>query len=398
MKRDSEDERAGLVDFTLSEATLRLRRSEKWQQYGPQILPAHVGEMDFSVADAVRRAAISRYDEGDFGYPWGSNEALARAFAERMRARFDWVVDSERVLALGNVLQGVYASILAFSEPGDGVIVMTPSYPPLRDAVFQTARRLLALPLRSDGERYRFDVGEFDALLGQGARLLLLCNPHNPTGRAFSRTELICIGERAIAHGLIVISDEIHADLVFPGHVHIPFASLGPELAARTITLTSASKSFNIPGLRCAVAYFGSSVLQRQFDQRMPAALLGDPSPAGVDATVAAWTQGQPWLDAVIKHLTDCVTHLGAALNTQLPEIRWHAPDATYFAWLDCEALHLGVPASRFFHDATHVALAPGEAFDPNAQHFARLNFATSRMLLDCMVDRMVNGYSAIAR
>lgn len=378
------------AEMVLSEAALRSRRSEKWQRLEPHILPADVGEMDFSVAEAVHASIMKRCGEGDFNYFPQGNEALACAFATRMRAHFDWTVDPRRVRAFGDVVQGLYASVMAFSERSDGVVVMTPTYTGLRDAVIHTGRQLLTLPLSDDGAQYTFDVEELDALMNRGARLLLLCHPHNPTGRVFTRAELMSIGERAVAHDMVVVSDEIHAELAFAGRAHLPFASLEPEIAARTVTLTSASKSFNLPGLRCALAYFGSSALQRQFERRLPPALLGDPAPLGVDATIAAWSEGQAWLDMVKRHLAGCRDYLASALRTRLPEIRWHPPDATYFAWLDCEALKLDVPAARFFHDAAHIALSPGEAFDPQAPQFVRMNFATSHALLEQILERMV--------
>lgn len=375
--------------FTLPEADLRRRRSEKWQRYAPHILPADVGEMDFMVADAVRAVVLERGEAGEFSHFPQGNESLANAFAAHMQACFDWRVAPEQVRAFGDVVQGLYASVLAFSERNDEIVVMTPTYAALRDAVLHTGRRVSALHLFDDGTRYAFDVHEFDELLGRGARVLMLCHPHNPTGRAFSRQELMAIGERAIAHDIVVVSDEIHAELMLEHRAHVPFASLAPEIAARTVTLSSASKSFGVPGLRCATAYFGSPDLLRRFERCVPLALLGDPSPLGVDATIAAWSEGQAWLDAMTEHLTACKDHLAHAVRIRLPEIRWHAPEATYFAWLDCGALNLRTAAARFFLDAAHVALAPGEAFDADSQHFVRMNFATSHALLDRIVDRM---------
>lgn len=376
-------------ELALAEAVLRGRRSEKWWRVEPHILPADVGEMDFAIAEPIRAAIAQHCDAGEFNALPYANDVLAHAFAARMRARFDWAVDTQRIHAFGDVVQGLYASVMAFSDPEDGVIVMTPTYAPLRDAVLRLERRLLPLPMRDDGGRYTFDVDDLDALLSGGARLLLLCHPHNPTGRVFTHEELTSIAERAIAHDLIVVSDEIHADLVFAEQTYRPFASLGPEIAGRTVTLSSASKSFNLSGLRCALAHFGSAALRQRFEQRVPSALLGDPTPLGVHATVAAWSEGQAWLDAARAQLAACRARLAAQLAARLPEIRWHPPDATYFAWLDCEALQLDMPASEFFRSAARVALSPGEAFDTHADRFVRLNFATSDVLLDAIVERM---------
>lgn len=376
-------------EVALTEAVLRSGRSEKWRRVEPHMLPADVGEMDFAIAEPIRAALAQHCAAGEFNALPHANEVLAHTFAARMRTRFDWVVDTQLIHAFGDVVQGVYASVMTFSDPDDGVVVMTPSYAPLRDAVLQLKRRLLPLPMRDDGQRYTFDVDDLGALLSGGARLLLLCHPHNPTGRVFTHQELTSIAERAVAHDMVVVSDEIHAELVFAERAYRPFASLGPEIAARTVTLSSASKSFNLPGLRCALACFGSAALRQRFEQRVPSALLGDPTPLGVHATVAAWSEGQAWLDAVRAQLAMGRNRLASVLAARLPEIRWHPPDATYFAWLDCEALQLDMPAAQFFRSAARVALSPGEAFDARADHFVRLNFATSDVLLEAIVERM---------
>src|SRR5262249_44191850 len=177
--------------------------------------------------------------------------------------------------------------------------------------------------------------------------------------------------------------DEIHADLVYSGHQHIPFASLSPEIAARTVTITSPTKSFNIPGLRCAVLHFGSAKLRERFLQRIPARLMGDPNAVGVDATVAAWTQGQPWLDAVVAHLQRARDRLVDRLRREVPEIRCISPEGSFLAWLDCTKLGFNTSAYDFFHDKARIAFSPGENFDPACAQFVRFNFATSMPILE---------------
>jgi cystathionine beta-lyase len=187
-----------------------------------------------------------------------------------------------------------------------------------------------------------------------------------------------------------VISDEIHSDLVFPGQQHIPFASLSPEIAARTVTLNSATKSFNIPGLRCAIMAFGSDELQRRFHKRIPFRVTGQGSIVGIDATIAAWNEGQPWLDAVMDHLLKARNRVKEVLSAQAPEIDFYAPEATYLTWLDCSKLRLSTSAFQFFLDHARVGLSAGETFDPACSQFVRLNFGTSMPILDEILDRMV--------
>ena len=194
----------------------------------------------------------------------------------------------------------------------------------------------------------------------------------------------------AIRRDLVVVSDEIHADIVYPGNTHIPLASLHPEIAARTITITSATKSFNIPALRCAVIHFGAPALKEGFQKRIPSRLLGSPGVTGVDATVAAWDEGQPWLDEILAQLRANRDWLVATLAAELPGVTMRVPEATYLAWLDCRALELSCPAGQFFLDQARVGLNFGEAFGADYAGFVRLNFATPAAILREIVRRMV--------
>ena len=382
------------IDFELSQGALRARRNAKWNQYGADVIPAWVADMDFTVAKPIRSAIERIVHDDDFGYPLRDGEradrAAALAFVERMKSRYGWEVSSDLVIPMADLVQGTYAPILAFSDPGDGVILQTPSYPPFRDTIATTERKLLPLPMRYQGDRYGFDLDELKALVEKDTRIFVLCNPQNPTGRVFGRDELLAVGEFAIQHDLIVISDEIHSDLVYPGRQHIPFASLGPDIAARTVTLNSATKSFNIPGLRCALVAFGNKQLRDRFHRRIPAKLTGSANVMGVDATVAAWREGQPWLDAVMAHLLRARDRVKQVLEAEAPEIVFHAPEAMYLAWLDCTKLRLSTSAFQFFLDNARVGLSAGEDFDPAATQFVRLNFGTSMSILNEILDRMI--------
>jgi cystathionine beta-lyase len=388
--------------FDLSEEMLRRRRNAKWNQYAADVLPAFVAEMDFSVAPAIEASIRTIVDRQDYGYPMRdggkAGPALAAAFARRMQERFAWEIDPALVVPVADLVQGTYAPLLAFSEPGDGVVLQVPNYPPFREVIRSTDRRLIPLPMRDDGTRFVCDTDEIADAVDERTRIFVLCNPQNPTGRVFSRQELLVIGNFCIAHDLIVLSDEIHADIVYAGHRHIPFASLSPELAARTVTLTSVTKSFNIPGLRCAVLHFGSAALRERFGRRMPQRLMGDPNTIGVDATMAAWTHGQPWLDDVMAHLHANRDRVVATLAAELPQIKCHSPEATFLAWLDCSRLGLDSAAFAFFHDKARIAFSAGETFDPGCGAFVRFNFATSRTILDQILDRMVAAVGGLGR
>lgn len=379
-----------IPDFDrLDLATLRRRRGEKWQLYGPEVLPAWVAEMDFPLAAPVQRVLAEAFEIGDVGYPLDVQpDALPAAFAERMQARFGWNADPRGVEVLTDVVQGIYVAIDQFSEPGEGVVVQTPVYPPFLAAVRELRRHLVENALVAGATRHEIDFDQLRGALDSNTRVFLLCNPQNPTGRVFERTELEQLAELAIAHDLVVVADEIHGDLVYGGRRHIPFASLAPEVEARTITLTSATKAFNIPGLRCAVAHFGSDALKRRFN-RVPRHIRGGIGSLGQAATLAAWREGQPWLDAVLAYLDGNRSHVARFVAERLPGVRHFEPEATFLAWLDCRGLELAPTPQAFFLQHARVALSDGGAFGAPGRGFARLNFATSRPLLDEIATRL---------
>ena len=306
-----------------------------------------------------------------------------------MASRFGWETRAQDVHLIGDLVQATFAAITAFSEPGDATVLQLPSYPPFQTAIRDTGRRLVDNYMRDDGTHWRLDLAAYDAAPDPRARVLIVCHPQNPTGRAFTRAELEEVAAFAVRHDLIVVADEIHADILYPGSTHIPFASLSPEAAARTLTITSATKSFNIPGLRCAVMHFGTPDLRARFFARIPARLLGTPGITGLDATIAAWDHGQPWLDAMLRRLQANRDWLARTLPEALPGVRMRVPEATFLAWLDCTALELPMPAGRFFLEHARVGLNAGETFSPRHAGFARLNFATSPEILEQIVGRM---------
>jgi cystathionine beta-lyase len=288
---------------------------------------------------------------------------------------------------LTDVMQGVYVGISQLSEPGAGVVIQTPVYNPFFGAVRGTGRKIVAAPLAQGAARFELD---HDVLrrAAEGAQVLLLSHPHNPTGRCYDRAELEAIAEIALANDLVVISDEIHADLVLSGARFVPFASLSPEVAARTLTLNSASKAFHIAGLRCAVGVFGSDEMKRRF-AGVPRHVRGGINILGFEATRAAWLHGGPWLDAVVAHLRGNRDFLARAVAERLPGVVHHPPEATYLAWLDCRALALEPTPFRFFLERAEVALSDGATFGAPGEGFVRLNFATSRAILAEAVERM---------
>jgi cysteine-S-conjugate beta-lyase len=374
------------TDFTIP--FLRARRTNKWHKFADDVLPAWVADMDFGVAPPIAEAMERLTRNQEYGYA-AREGLLAEAFARRMQSRFNWTVDPADAHPIGDLVQASFSSVMAFSEPGDAVALQLPSYPPFMRAIEDTGRRLIANHMRDNGTRWVLDLAAYDSAPDPRARVLIFCHPQNPTGRAYTRSELEQVAAFVLRHDLIVVSDEIHADIVYPGSAHIPLASLSPEMAARTITITSATKSFNIPALRCAVMHFGTPELKERFFARIPSRLLGSPGVTGVDATIAAWDEGQPWLDEILGQLQANRDWLMQNLGDMLPSVTLRRPEATYLAWLDCSALNLPIPAGQFFLDQARVGLNAGETFGERYAAFTRLNFATPAPVLKAIVGRM---------
>lgn len=378
----------GLAHLRLE--TLRERPGVKWRAPGGRIA-AWIADMDFPIAPAIVERLHARVV--DLGYPaWDETgrSPLAARFAARMASRYGWEPDRERLRELSDVMQGIAMAIHHLSEPGDGVLVHTPSYPPFLRAISEQHRRLVPVPARPATDGVVFDYDELErrlAALDQPPRMWILCHPQNPTGRVFASEELARIAAIAERFDLVVISDEIHADLVHEPHRHVPFASLGGTTASRTITVTSSSKAFNLAGMRWAIMHVGVDHLSDQLAS-IPRHYLGEPSLLAVEATDAAWTDGDAWLAAVRTQLDENRTLLRDLLARHLPDVGYDPPEATYLAWLDCRRLELGDDPAATFR-SRGVELASGPNFGPDGHGWARLNFATSPTVLEQIVERM---------
>jgi len=372
---------------SLDVEALRRKRGAKWGARDARF-SAWVADMDFPVAPAIVDALRAVIDGNEFGYPnWGgpfSKSPAAKLFVSRMTERFDWEPDPDRVHDMIDVIQGMRSSVHHLSDPGDGVVLHMPSYHPFIDTIDEMERRLV--PVVCDGDAFDYDDLEV-RLADDPATLWILCHPHNPLGHVFERAELERIAEIAERHDLVVISDEIHSDLLMPGFVHIPFASLGPEVSARTVTVTSASKAFNLAGLRWAVMHAGSAAMDEAL-RSLPGHYLGAPNVMAVTATVAAWTEGGSWLDAVLAVVDENRHALTGLLDRHLPGVAYEPPSATYLAWLDCRPLGLGDDPAETFRERG-VELSPGPQFGPQGFGHARINLATSPNVLAATVEAM---------
>jgi len=382
----------------LSLTDLRARPGAKWQVPGARLLPAWVADMDFPVAEPVREALHGFVEGADYGYPdWPDGASpLRAAFAERMTERFGWRPDVAHVREFTDVTQAVQAVLHLATERGDGVALHTPAFGPFVRGIERMGRRLVPIPMVDTPSGWTFDLDRFaEDLVNTSCRVLLLVNPQNPTGRAFTRAELRGLADLAEQHGLLVISDEIHSDLTYRPHRHIPFASLDPGTAERTVTLTSASKAFNLAGMRCAIGHIGPAWLRSEF-AALPPNLLGSVGLLAAGATLAAWSSGADWLDSVVGYLDRNRTLVANTLAERAPHIRCHLPEATYLAWLDCRELGWGDDPATAFRDLAGVELSPGPSFNPGGDGFVRLNFATPTPLLREILDRLTTAASLL--
>jgi cystathionine beta-lyase len=354
----------------------------KWNRYQPDVLALWIAEMDFPTAPAILAAIRGAVDRQEFGYARPEETTgLPDAVAAWSQARHGWPIDPARVHLLPDVLTGVALAIDCFTPPGSPIVLPTPAYMPFFQVPEVVDRPLVEVPLVEDGDRLTLDLEGIDRALAAGAGSVLLCQPYNPVGRSFTVEELVGLARVVDRHGARVAADEIHASLTYDRR-HVPYASVSEEAANHTITLTSASKAWNLPGLRCAQAIVNNPADEQRW-QQIPYLRTHGASTIGIEANLAAYQSGAAWLDETLDHLDAQRHRLTKLLADLLPEVRYTVPEATYLAWLDFSALELPEEPAEFFLDRARVALNPGAAFGGGGATFARLNFATSAEILE---------------
>jgi cystathionine beta-lyase len=355
--------------------------SVKWGVYGPEVLPLWVADMDFRSPPAVLEALAQRVAHGVFGYGKEPRQ-LAEVIAARLAQLYDWQVSASEIVFLPGVVPGLCLSCRALTEAGERVVVQTPVYPPIRRAPVDSARSCVEVGfVRGDDGQYAIDWDVLGQALEADAKLFILCNPHNPLGRVFSRGELERIADDCLRRDVVICSDEIHCDLVFPGHRHLPIASLAPEVAQRTITLMAPSKTYNLAGLDCSFAVIQNAELRARF-QKARRGLVPHVNILGLTAALAAYRDGQPWLNEVLAYLTANRDVLIDQVRAQLPGVKVTAPEGTYLAWLDCRRSPAAEKPYQFFLTRAKVALSDGLTFGPGGEGHVRLNFGCRQSVL----------------
>lgn len=370
----------------LDGAARRAGDSIKWGRYAEGVLPLWLADMDYLASPAIVEVLQARVATGDFGYRSDSPH-LRALMVERLLSRYDWAIDAGDVMFSPGLVFAMNAFTRAFGKPGDGVLILTPVYPPFFSAIANAGLKAQEVPLvctEQDGIlHYDIDFDALEAAVTPETHLMMLCNPHNPVGRAYTRDELRQLSEFALRHDLVVCSDEIHADLLSHGVSHLPMPAVVPEIADHLVTLMAPSKTFNLPGMGLGMVIVQNAALRARM-QNAIYSLGGFPSSLSYTAAEAAYSQAQPWLDAILAHLEDNRDALIAFMREHLPQIPLTQPEGTYLAWLDCRALSLpeGVSPSQFFERTAQVGLNDGVTFGTPGIGFVRLNYACPRETL----------------
>lgn len=367
---------------SITPSRLREIGSMKWSMF-PGKTAAWVAEMDFGIAPPITRALHDAVDNGAFGYlPPATGLAMREAFAGWAAEHYAWTVDPDDVKPVADVLQGFQAAIEHFSAPGSAIVLPTPAYMPFLTIPPVLERRIIQVPMTRTADSWEYDLDALDRAFADGGGLLVMCNPHNPIGRVLRRDELVAIGEVVERHGARVFSDEIHAPLVYPGHTHVPYASVNEVNAGHTITATSASKAFNLPGLKTAQVVLSNDA-DRAYWGDNARALHFEPSNLGVIANTAAYAEGGAWLAETIAYLDGNRLALGDLVSEHLPGARYIAPEGTYLGWIDCAALELPGTPAEFFAEHAGVVTTDGALCGESGATAARFNFATPRPVME---------------
>lgn len=382
-------ERPAIIDLTDDE--LRARGGLKWTFPPSDVLPAWVAEADVAPAPVVSAAVADAVARGDFGYPVPDDASgLPEALSAYALAQWGWPVEPTHVVVTADVMTGVLLTLTTLCEDAP-VVVPTPTYPPFLEVVPQAGRRLVTVPLDPNSARATLDLDAIDGALSAGARTVLLCNPHNPWGRAFSREELTALLDVARRHGARVVSDEIHAGLALPGAEHVPLLSL-PGAQDSVTSVLSASKAWNLPALKCAQIVSGSAADVHAL-RSLPMVENHGTSSLGVRAAVAAYTSGQPWLDAWVERLDLNRRTFFALVAERLPDARTRPLEATYLAWLDLRAYGPDDPAAVAL-ERGRVMVGDGRPFGPGGAGHVRVNLATATERVERIVDRLATAFS----
>ena len=362
--------------------------SVKWNAFDEDVLPMWVADMDFLCPPPVIEALKNRAEHGVFGYPC-EPPRMREVIVDRLQRRYDWTIKPEWITYIPNVFAGFHLAAHAVTRPGDGILLTPPVYFPmlLVPGNAELKGQLVELDRTTQGT-YNVPFDRFEDAVTGRSELFLLCNPHNPIGKVYSRKELEQFAEICLKHDLIICSDEIHSDFIFDGHKHVPIASLSREIADRTITLMSPVKSFNVAGIPFAFAVISNPGLRRQY-KNSGKGLVTHPSAMGYAAAMAAFEHCDDWTDNLVKVIQANRDFAAQFIASELPGVQMTPMEGTYLSWLNFHEADIKGSAHDFLLKEAHVALNEGAKFGPGGEGFARLNLA-------CPLERLQDGLTRI--
>lgn len=384
-----------MTDFeSLTPQALRARGSQKWNRFDASILPMWIAEADFPTAPAIVEAVQRCVADEAFGYA-EIDRRVPEAFAAFASRRLNMSINPEWTTVIRDVLAGVELAIECFAPAGTPVVVPTPSYMPFLSIPGMIGRELVQVPLveapgaTTVAERWALDLAGIERAFAAGARSIIFCQPYNPVGKVFTAPEMNALAELAARHDAWVISDEIHAPLTMPGVRHLAFSEAGELAASRCITVTSASKTFTLPGLPCATLTLHTEQNARHFDRTAPHGHVYGATTLGIEANIAAFTHCDEWLDGAVAQISKNSSRLKAWLDHNLPEVGYLPGDGTYFAWLDWRGLGIDGDVAEWLKERGRIWMNSGAAFGAPGVGFTRMNLATTSAILDDGMQRL---------
>lgn len=377
--------------------------SYKWDQSAKlfgngDLLPLWVADMDFESPPAVKAAMERRAAQGIYGYtvmPDASWDAIAGWFDRR----HGWALKKEWLSSVTSIVTALSLGVELFSEPGGQVILQSPVYYPFYDVIRMNGREVAANPLLLNNGRYEMDYAHLEELMKGGAKLLLLCSPHNPGGRVWEREELERLGQLCLKYGVTIVSDEIHADMAFPGHKHIPIASLSEAISDITVTCIAPTKSFNLPGVPSAFIAASNKEMKRKLDHRIKALSLHMTGFFTPDLLTSVYNESEWWLDELMAYLKGNMDYAIGYLERHLPAVLPMRPDATYLLWVDCRGLGLDTAGLKeLMYRKAGVAFNEGSVYGDDGKGFLRINVACPRSILEAALEKFVGAANAMSQ
>lgn len=354
------------------------------------VIPLWIADMDFRTAPCIVDAIKERADQGIFGYTWRTPKYF-EAIAAWQQKRNGWLPDISKMAFAPGVVPGMRMVLTMFTQPGDKVLIQQPVYHPFADVVNNTGRQLVVSPLKRDENGYyTMDLEDFEAKAKDGAKYFILCNPHNPVGRCWTREELKQVGDICVKYGVEIISDEIHSDLMLDGHKHTCMASVSAEIAAITTTCIAPSKTFNLAGLQSSTIVFNDEAKKDAYVAELKRMDIARNNCFSLVATMEAYAHGEQWLDELLVYLADNMRFIRSFCAERLPELKPNTPEATYLNWVDTRALGMDDAAlKKFCVEKAGVAFGEGTDFGIGGSGFLRLNAACPRSVIEKALTQM---------